>query len=198
MTTQALENAKRRREVLAAERNKALALADELKRRLNRVDQFILDYDAFEADLDPVDIPSAGLAAAPIPIAEATQTPPPAAAKPPRNSKKEDVADAARRIIAAEGKPVMRPDLLRLILSEGFVIGGGAPETVLSTMLWRTKASHKVIHLRNVGYWLAERDWPPALYSAEDDSFIGVEDDPPPDAEDDFTDNDGDPVLRGQ
>ena len=107
--------------------------------------------------------------------------PPPPPPRQPRNSKKEDVAATARRIIAAEGKPINRTNLLTLLINEGLVIGGGAPETVLSTMLWRTKDTHGVIHLRNVGYWLKEQAYAPAMYDPQLDELMGVEDDAPED-----------------
>jgi len=184
MDSTALQNARKRRDELAAERNRVLARADELKRLLNRVDQFINDHVAFEADelpgvVDPWDALNALPDRERMIVAAPEGGPDVSVSRPPRNSKKEDVAATAHRIIAAEGKPVPRTNLLTLLINEGLVIGGAAPETVLSTMLWRTRDTHGVIHLRNLGYWLKDKPLEEAGYIPGLDELMGVEDDAP-------------------
>jgi hypothetical protein len=97
-----------------------------------------------------------------------------------RNTKKEIVAAEARQIIEERKVVMSRTDLFNELVARGCIIEGSEPEMVLSTMLWRTKDTHHVIHLRNVGYWLAELSWLPAMYSPEIESMMGVEDERPP------------------
>jgi hypothetical protein len=79
------------------------------------------------------------------------------------NPKKEDVADAARQIIADRGEPVSRAELFKELAERGIEIRSDSdPEMVLSTMLWRMR--DKVVRLKGGGYWLAERPWEPAGY----------------------------------
>ena len=178
----ALENARKKRDELAKDYNNLLARADHYKRMIARVDQFIQDYETFESDELPLKDPFDSLPPMLRTIAESEE------AQKPKNTKKEDVASAARRLIKIEGRPISRPSLLTLLINQGLVIGGGAPETVLSTMLWRTRDTHGIIHLRNLGYWLKEEPWADAHYNPEFDGLIGVEDDAPNDVETDDND----------
>ena len=186
MSGTALQNARVRRDKVARDRNRALALAEELKKQLDRIDQFIADYELFSAGDQEVDDPvrweSIFRNEVSLPLPRSSL------AKPSRNSKKEEVSAASRKLIQEAGVPISRSSLLALLLKEGLVIGGAAPETVLSTMLWRTKSTHGVIHLRNVGYWLKELPFQPASYDPSLDDLIGVEDDAPAGGTDDDDD----------
>ncbi len=57
----------------------------------------------------------------------------------PRNSRKEEVAAAARQVIAETSAPVPRANLLEALRARGLTIEGKDPEAVLSTMLWRMR-----------------------------------------------------------
>jgi len=72
----------------------------------------------------------------------------------PANSRKEEVAEAARAIIAEAGKPLSRTDLFAKLIERGMTITGKDPEMVLSTMLWRTKATSGIERLKSGGYCL--------------------------------------------
>ena len=85
----------------------------------------------------------------------------------------------SRAVIEDEGRPVPRNELHDALTKAGLRVEGADPEGVLNTMLWRTREEHGVIHLRNVGYWLREREWPEASYYPEHDGLLGAEDDAP-------------------
>ena len=165
MTDKAVENARRKREELAERINRAQQELDECRPALARVEQFLLDYEAFAAG----EVPSEAL------DAKAASSP---RDRIRRNSPKEEVAKHARMLIEGAGNPIPRDDLHRMLLARGLTIEGNDPEGVMSTMLWRTKAAAGVIHLRNVGYW-SGKAWAPAHYDPELDDIIGSEDDAP-------------------
>jgi hypothetical protein len=195
MESQALQNAKARREEVAAEHNRVTARAEELKRLLVRIDQFIVDHEAFEAgELPPqttemssgstwsatttlIRRPNLNLTTSLIGSARS------------RNSKKEEVAAATRALIAETRHPIARPELLRLLQERGLTITGNAPETVLSTMLWRTRDTHGIVHLRGYGYWLKEKHWDEAQYDPDLDSLMGIADNSPPEGVSDGDDD---------
>jgi hypothetical protein len=64
-----------------------------------------------------------------------------------RNSKKEEVAEAAHAVILANGSPLSRLELYTMLIERGLTIEGADPETVVSTMLWRSK--DKIVRLPN-------------------------------------------------
>lgn len=155
MTDQALENALRKRDDLAANINKAQQQIEEWKRELTHTDSFISAWHQF-AGTKSEDVP-------PIvgPI-ESDVLPP--KRKNRNNSKKEDVAAEVRKLIEAAGHPIPRVDLYKALTEKGFVIEGTDPDMVLSTMLWRAGEAAGVKRLDKGGYWLLEADWPDAGY----------------------------------
>lgn len=166
MTDRAVENAKRKREELAERINRAQQELDECRPLLARVEQFLADYETFASGELPDD--DSGSKATPV-------------AKPSarRNSSKEEVAKHARILIEEAGKPIPKESLRPMLLARGLTIEGNDADGVMNTMLWRTRAEVGVIHLRNVGYWLREKEWSPAHYMPDLDEFMGVEDDAP-------------------
>lgn len=187
MTTDVLSNARAMRDLLAKQKNDALQAADELSRKLARVDQFIADYESIAENVIPsAEQISVSISATAIATAKEALT----AIRKRRNSRKEDVADAARRLILQRGAAIPRPELYQLLVKEGMVIEGSDPETVLSTMLWRTKDQPGVVHIRNHGYWPTEQSYAPASYTPDFDDIIGAADDEPPIAPPDYHDGD--------
>ena len=55
-----------------------------------------------------------------------------------------------RRFIIAEGRPLIRSDLVRRLEAEGYVIDGKDKPKVLGTNIWRSK---KYDHIEGQGYW---------------------------------------------
>lgn len=118
------------------------------------------------------------------------------------NPKKEDVAEAAREIIAERGEPVTRSDLFKALAERGITLQGADPEMVLSTMLWRMK--DKVVRLKSGGYWLADKPNKDVGYFPDDkDDIFEVRDNTPPagsvsdtDDSDDKDDDPRDPDLQ--
>lgn len=155
MTDQALENALRRRDDLAAQINKSQQQIEEWKRELTHTDSFISAWHQF-AGTPGDDVP-------PTPSVVAALPPLPKK-KNRNNSKKEEVAAEVRRLIEAAGRPIPRADLYRTLTEKGFVIEGTDPDMVLSTMLWRAGEAAGVKRLDKGGYWLLAADWPDAGY----------------------------------
>ncbi|WP_449257185.1 hypothetical protein [Bosea sp. (in: a-proteobacteria)] len=153
MTDVAIRNAERERDALAVKVNAAQAQIDDWKREIARIDQFVADWHRF-AGTSPEAIPGKSDKAT---------------AKRPagKNSAKEDVARVTRELISVHGTPIQRPVLLNLLRERGLVIEGAEPETVLSTMLWRMSKGAQIVHLKGVGYWMSEKDWPSAGYSPQ-------------------------------
>lgn len=187
MADEALANARNRRDRIAKERNELLARADDLARQLARVDQFISDYAAFASDAIPDELPANSLYQfySQNEVQRAKDATPP---RRRRNSKKEDVANAARALVIERNAPIPRPDLYGALVELGFVIEGTDPETVLSTMLWRTKDMPGLVHLRGIGYWPKEIPYEPAQYDPDIEGIIGVSESEPPPSTDDGDD----------
>jgi hypothetical protein len=55
------------------------------------------------------------------------------------NPPKEEVAEAAVAILQEAGRPMKRVELLDALTNRGIILNGKKPDTVLSTMLWRSK-----------------------------------------------------------
>ena len=89
-----------------------------------------------------------------------------------RNSKKEEVAEAAKDIIVAEGRSLPRSELYKKLIEKGLVIEGSDPEMVLSTMLWRM--SGVIVRVRGGGYWVAGQPSPDGSYDPDKDSPTAV------------------------
>lgn len=162
MADAALQNATRRRDEIAARINQAQAQIDDWWRELGRIDQFISDWHRF----------AGGVKTEPETAQEALPV-----KKTTGNSDKEEVARIARELIKAEGRPILRPELLKRLRERGLIIEGSDPETVLSTMLWRMKDEAKIVHIRRHGYWLMEEEYKPAHYSPELEPLFEVTDD---------------------
>ena len=157
MTDQALENAMRKRDELAAQINKAQQQIEEWRRELTQADAFISAWHSF-AGIEPE------ASTVPAFVVRNDVEPPPPKRKARNNSKKEDVAAEVRKLIEAEGRPISRADLYRTLTERGFIIEGADPDMVLSTMLWRAGEAAGVKRLDKGGYWLLEADWPDAGY----------------------------------
>lgn len=156
MTDVAIRNAERERDALAVKVNAAQAQIDDWKREIARIDQFVADWHRF-----------AGTSPEVLPATSDKVTTKRSTAK---NSAKEDVARVTRELIAVHGTPIQRPVLLKLLRERGLVIEGAEPETVLSTMLWRMSKGAQIVHLKGIGYWMSEKDWPSAGYSPQNES----------------------------
>ena len=79
-----------------------------------------------------------------------------------RNPKKEDVAEAARKILINQGRPMSRDDLFDALAESGIAIHGENPRVVLQTMLWRMNTLIK--HIKGFGYWPSDTPFEPAGY----------------------------------
>jgi hypothetical protein len=202
MADAALQNAEKRRDELAESINKMQAAVYELRREKAKVEGFIAQWHQF-----------AGSEAADEPVAEISYITPVAddislpnkRERPQNNSKKEDVAKAARAIIEAWGRPVLRKELLPELLSRGFVIEGTDPDMVLSTMLWRAGEDAGVVRLGKGGYWLKEEDWAPAKYFPSilakidlADLSLQLDDNPNPVDDEEEAARRDNPLLRGR
>ncbi len=155
MTDTAFETAKAKREQLLKRKTELRKERAFIDAQLNDVDKFIALYESF----------AAGVADTLEHFANTEGESPAVSPKRRRirpNSKKEDVAEAARVVIAQRGEPVMRSEMFKELIRQGYKIEGSDAEMVLSTMLWRMK--DHVIRLRGGGYWLPERPWEPANY----------------------------------
>jgi Tfp pilus assembly protein FimV len=162
----ALQNAKRQRDELAAKINAAQAQIEEWKREAARADRFIQDWHAFAGHVvaPAGDIPPHS-SVADTPSSNSTSK------RTKGNSDKDAVARAAREVIEQAGKPVARAELLARIRERGLTIEGSPPETVLSTMLWRMKDDVKLVHIKGLGYWLADHPSETAGSASQGDVF---------------------------
>lgn len=165
MSDKAYENAAARRDELARGINQGQQRLETLRSELRGIEAFLDQWRKF-----------AGVAAA---AHEPNPTFDPS--NPPehilrwrakrKNSKKEEVANAAREVILANGKPLSRSDLYTILTERGLIIEGADPEMVLSTMLWRSK--DKIVRLPKFGYWVAERQ--PIAEDAEEQTMLAAE-----------------------
>jgi len=144
MPDSVLENAERARDELAAKINSHQAQIDDWRRDMARIEQFIEYYHMFSV----VNVGDGRLAIRRVEEESRRRT--------TGNSSKEEVSKTARWIIGNATDPIPRPALLAALRKQGLVIEGAEPETVLSTMLWRTRNDYGVVHLKGKGYRLRE------------------------------------------
>jgi hypothetical protein len=158
VTDKALKNAERKRDSLAAEINSLAQRMEEIKRDLDKIDAWIEQWHELTGTLAAAETPdSASFYGSVSGGAEQKKR------RAAGNPKKEDVAEAARRVIQERGEPVSRADLFKALAERGVeIVSGSDPEMVLSTMLWRMQ--DQIVRLKSGGYWLAERPYPPAAY----------------------------------
>lgn len=180
----ALRNAMSRRERLAAEINKLQSQIDDLKRQREKAEAFIAEWHEFAEKPLPDWFDEIKPASA-----DADETGAPKKQRTTGNSRKEDVADATRKFLQDAQKPIERADLLAMLQTAGLKIEGASPDTVLSTMLWRTRDTYGIVHLRGFGYWLKERPWGPAAYDPDIDDLVGAADYDPPEGADEGGDD---------
>lgn len=179
MSDKALENALAARDALAVKINNAQAEIDDWRRELSKIEEFVALWHGFagmEAPLGRRDQPQPALGGA-SPLTD-TQEP------RPKNPRKEDVAEAALKIIAERGRPILRDELFELLAAQGVNIHGKDPHMVLSTMLWRMRG--KVARIEGCGYWPADRDYRPAGYLA----LVGGDEEQEPPVSDDYAEGD--------
>ena len=170
MSDKAIENALRHRDDLAKRINQAQQQIEEWRRAAAETDAFIEAWHKF-ADGEQAFFPSPEKARRVGGVVDPIGEPMPLPEKVLRkraganNSSKEAVARVTQELIAVHGQPIQRPVLLNLLRERGLVIEGAEPETVLSTMLWRMgKEGAPILHLKGIGYWDAEKDWPDARH----------------------------------
>lgn len=147
-----LKNAEIRLEQLAAEINKKNQEIEELRRQHSRAQAFILDWYAFSGQTPPTQDSVS-------PQEERSEI---RKLRVTGNPKKEEVAAAAREIIAEHGSPVDRATLSQKLAERGFVIEGVDPKKTLSTMMWRMAVPANLTHIRGHGYWFADQPYPTA------------------------------------
>jgi hypothetical protein len=152
VTDNALENAERERDSLAAEINSLAQRAEELKREIAKIDDWIVQWHGFAGKEEATT------------AAPKSDEPSPAArsARVRGNPSKGDVAAKVKELILERGAPIPRNDLFESLESRGIIIRGADPKVVLGTMLWRTE---DIIRLRGHGYWLKDRPFAPASYN---------------------------------
>lgn len=71
-----------------------------------------------------------------------------------------EMLDATRRIIVAEGRPMKRGELVKVLEARGFTIAGSDKNKVFGTNIWR---SGKFRHVHGEGYWPVDVDLPTDL-----------------------------------
>lgn len=169
MPDKAIENAMKHRDGLAVKINAAQQQIDEWKRELKRVDAFIDDWHSFASE-------DGSSTTSILEIGKSPSTAP--KRRTTGNSSKEEVAEAARELIAERGEPIARDELYDLLTKRGLTIDGKDPQMVLSTMLWRMR--DRVVRLKEGGYWLQDEQYSPAEYYPEIDELVGAADDSDP------------------
>ena len=146
MPDRALQNAMSRRDTLQARIAELRQEISECEQGISEAVAFIQQWHLFagthDGETEPV--PSGA-------VAETKPSMPRVSRSELKNPRKEDVAEAAREIISKRGKPISRPELLKLLAERGVTIRGTRPETVLTTMLWRMK--DRIMHIPRMGYW---------------------------------------------
>jgi hypothetical protein len=163
VTDKALKNAERKRDSLAAEINSLAQRMEELKRDLAKIDAWIAQWHELAGPLAA----TKEAAYASMFGSDSGGDSEPKRRRSTGNPKKEDVAEAARKIIKERGEPVSRSDLFKALADVGIVISSETdPEMVLSTMLWRMR--DRIARLKTGGYWLAEKAYPEAGYDPQD------------------------------
>jgi hypothetical protein len=169
VTDHALQNARDRHNAIASEIAELGRRMAELRAEQNRIGEFIelwhefagVSSDALAPMRKKEEIAPVGELAPPE-TADGTEREP-KRRRVTGNPRKEEVAAAAREIIAERGSPVSRSDLFKALFDRRLEIRSESdPEMVLSTMLWRMR--NKVVRLKGGGYWLADQPWTEAGY----------------------------------
>lgn len=156
----ALENALARRDAILSEIKSLQERIAPLRQEADDIDRFIEAWHRYAGSSEPLEAGHRTLAATlPAPLREDRP------ARATGNPKKEEVAEAARRIIQAHGEPMPRSDLYGALTASGIEIRGVDPEKTLSTMLWRMR--DRVARVKGGGYWLQEVPYPEAGYVPE-------------------------------
>jgi len=75
------------------------------------------------------------------------------------------------RILADEGRPIKRGELLDILEKQGVVMGGTDKSKALGTTLWRVQ--DKIVNLNGFGYWLKDRAYDPAGYRGDLEGLLG-------------------------
>lgn len=159
MADQALDNAKAKREQLLKRREELAAELSALDKDLAKAEDFILQWYEFAGEKPVENLNIAGT-----PVSSTHPLRGESAKKATANSKKEIVAAETRKIIEERKRPILRKDLMPMLVERGMKIEGSDPDMVLSTMLWRAGPAAGVVRLKKGGYWLAEKEWPAASY----------------------------------
>jgi hypothetical protein len=170
VTDHALQNARDRHNSIALEIAELGRRMAELRTEQNRIGEFIELWHEFAGVSSDALAPMRKKEE----IAPQGELPQPETAagterKPKRrrvtgNPRKEEVAAAAREIIADRGSPVSRSDLFKALFDRRLEIRSESdPEMVLSTMLWRMR--NQVVRLPGGGYWLADKPSPDGTYA---------------------------------
>jgi hypothetical protein len=182
MTDQALENAKARFNALGeliASHSRQIA---EWRSEQDRIGKFIEDWHEFAGlggDTGLRKGPEIAPAGQLVETARAPENIENRRAKRTTgNPKKEEVVEAARTIIAANGWPMARSDLFKALHDQGIILHGADPEMVLSTMLWRMR--HRVVRLPGGGYWLADEPSPDGKYAPGQNTDTSTVNEMPP------------------
>ena len=163
MTDKTLKNAKLKRDSLATEIDSLAQRMEELKREKAKIDDWIAQWHEFAGTLAATEKDDLASMLGP----DSGDDDIPKRRRSTGNPKKEDVAEATRKIIKERGEPVSRSDLFKALADMGIVISSETdPEMVLSTMLWRMR--DRVARLKTGGYWLAEKAYPEAGYDPQD------------------------------
>ncbi len=156
MSDKALENAVAIRDELMEKIANAEIQIKEWRAQAQRAERFIADWEEFSGQQAPQTA-----------VSESAAVSVESARVKPRNPKKEDVADAALKIIRERGEPMSRDDLFDALQSDGVVLQGKNPPVILQTMLWRMQ--DRIVHLKGHGYWPREDAYMAAGYVDADE-----------------------------
>lgn len=86
-----------------------------------------------------------------------------------RSPSKEKVAEAAREILLAHGKPMTRAELLDNLDSRGLVIVGTNRVKNMGTMMWRLR--DQFVNIEGYGYWPKDMECDEVGYRPERESL---------------------------
>ncbi|GBQ90998.1 hypothetical protein AA23498_1041 [Acetobacter nitrogenifigens DSM 23921 = NBRC 105050] len=88
-----------------------------------------------------------------------------------KNPSRSAVEKAVSEILRIRNKPASRRDLFDALAEREIHIYGKQPETVLGTMMWRSR--EKIVFIQEHGYWLKDVDCPSIGYRAEiDEKYV--------------------------
>ena len=149
MSDAAYQNAKARRDALAAEKNALLQRVEDADRALARVDQFLKDWEVFASGSEHIET----IVSKPVAFKIAVN---PSAR--PKNPPKEEVGRLVYDYLDQKGEPASRRQIFAHLQACNVNLEGTDPQMVLSTMLWRLKSNFYRIPGR--GYWIVGRPVP--------------------------------------